>query len=122
MSLAAAVDLATFVLGSFVGIALVHWLRLAHGRIATDLLDMSRLNQPAINLCVRVVRSVNVWMKSLVTAIALSQADKGNVQLLDSDSGALTIAAQRGFEEPFLSLFEYVRDDASRVRRSNAVG
>ena len=84
---AAAVDLATFVLGSLVGIALVHWLRLAHGRIATDLLDMSRLNQLS-NQFVREGGEIGKCLDEvLVTAIALSQADKGNVQLLDSEFG-----------------------------------
>jgi two-component sensor histidine kinase len=35
------------------------------------------------------------------------------VQLIDQGSGALTIAAQRGFAAPFLKFFEHVRDDGS---------
>jgi GAF domain-containing protein len=49
----------------------------------------------------------------LDTAIAITGADKGNLQLLDPTTRALSIAAQRGFEEPFLNFFAAVRDDAS---------
>jgi two-component sensor histidine kinase len=47
------------------------------------------------------------------TAITIAGADKGNLQLLDTPTGALTLAAQRGFEDPFLNFFASVRDDAS---------
>ncbi len=112
--------LATFLVGSAVGIALVHRLRVAistrdqaEERIAADLRDMTRLNL----LSNQLVREGGEIEKSLIavldTAIAVTEADKGNVQLVDSNSGVLTIAAQRGLERPFLKFFEYVRDDAS---------
>jgi PAS domain S-box-containing protein len=108
-----AVGLATFVVGSAVGIALVHCLRNAQGSIAADLLDMDRLNQLS-NRFLREGGEIDKCLAEvIVTAIAISGADKGNVQLLDSDSGALTIAAQQGFKDPFLKFFEYTRDDAS---------
>jgi PAS domain S-box-containing protein len=44
----------------------------------------------------------------LDTAIAIMAAKKGNLQLLDPSSGALVIAAQRGFDKPFLEYFEHV--------------
>jgi two-component sensor histidine kinase len=47
------------------------------------------------------------------TAIAVTDAEKGNLQLLDPATGALTIAAQRGFGDSFLNFFASVRDDAS---------
>jgi len=47
----------------------------------------------------------------LEAAIATTGADKGNIQLLDAQSGALTIAAQRGFEALFLEFFANVRSD-----------
>ena len=49
----------------------------------------------------------------LEAAIALSGANKGNIQLFDPNSGALKIAAQRGFEETFLEFFSDVRDASS---------
>jgi PAS domain S-box-containing protein len=47
----------------------------------------------------------------LDAAIIIAGAQKGNVQLADASSGALQIAAQRGFKEPFLKFFENVRND-----------
>jgi hypothetical protein len=47
------------------------------------------------------------------STIAISRSDKANVQLFDADSGALTISARRGFDDPFLKLFAHVGDDAS---------
>jgi len=45
---------------------------------------------------------------ALDAALAVAGTDLGNVQLLDP-SGALRIAAQRGFERPFLEFFAEVR-------------
>src|SRR5262249_34257704 len=49
----------------------------------------------------------------LATAILLTQADKGNVRLVDSGNGAPRIVAQRGFEGPFLDFFSEVHETAS---------
>jgi len=46
--------------------------------------------------------------KILSAAIAITRADKGNIQLLDLATGSLSIAAQRGFAAPFLSFFASV--------------
>jgi signal transduction histidine kinase/ActR/RegA family two-component response regulator len=43
------------------------------------------------------------------TAIDVTAADMGNVQLYDDTTGCLRIAAQRGFERPFLEHFAVVR-------------
>jgi two-component sensor histidine kinase len=113
--------LATFVVGSGIGVALVQWLRIAiterkqaEALIAADLYNMTLLNQ----LSNRLVRERSNFDRNLNTvvdtAIAITSADKGNLQLLDPSTGVLTIAAQRGFEDPFfLSFFASVRDDAS---------
>jgi PAS domain S-box-containing protein len=50
---------------------------------------------------------------SLDAAIALTGAQRGNVQLLDSKSGSLRIFVQRGFQRAFLDFFDSVCDDAS---------
>jgi GAF domain-containing protein len=50
---------------------------------------------------------------ALETAIAITTANKGNVQLFDGNSVALTIAAHRGFEDNFLKFFEEVRNDST---------
>jgi PAS domain S-box-containing protein len=50
----------------------------------------------------------------LQAAIELTLAERGNIQLLDTESGILKIAAQRGFGEAFLRFFADVTcDDAS---------
>jgi len=81
--------------------------------IAADLRDMTLLNQ----LSNRLVREGSDFDRNLNTvvdtAITITGADKGNLQLLDPTTGVLTIAAQRGFEAPFLNFFSAVRDDAS---------
>ena len=121
------VRLATFVLASAVGIALVHWLRMtilrleaeraraaqAEERIAAKLLGMTRLNQLG-HILVRAGSTADECLSAIIdTAIVIMGADKGNVQLFDPKSDALTIAVQRGFEKPFLEFFAYVRDHAS---------
>jgi two-component sensor histidine kinase len=47
------------------------------------------------------------------TAVAVSGAQKGNLQLFDPGSGSLTIAAQKGFQKEFLTFFATVRDSSS---------
>jgi PAS domain S-box-containing protein len=47
----------------------------------------------------------------LAATIELLGADKGNVQLFDATRGVLTIAAHRGFEQPFLDFFREVSAD-----------
>jgi PAS domain S-box-containing protein len=44
------------------------------------------------------------------TAIEITNADMGNLQLFDETTGSLRIAAQRGFERPFLEYFAMVKD------------
>jgi PAS domain S-box-containing protein len=87
--------------------------KLADAIIAADLRDMTLLNQ----LSNRLAREGSDFDKNLNaivdTAITITSANKGNLQLLDPTTGVLTIAAQRGFEEPSLSFFASVRDDAS---------
>ena len=113
LELDSAVGLSTFVLASVVGITLVHRLHITISRGDADLLAMTRLNQ-LNNKLIDEGTDINKSLNEVIeTAIAISGADKGNVQLFDSHLGALTIAAQRGFDDPFLKFFEYVRDDAS---------
>jgi PAS domain S-box-containing protein len=47
----------------------------------------------------------------LDAAITVMGADKANIQLVDPPTGELVIAAQRGFEAPFLRFFERVGAD-----------
>ena len=63
---------------------------------SSDLDAMTRLYELG-NRCVDPSVTHQDWLNAMVeTAIALSGADKGNLQLFDSESGALMIAAHRG--------------------------
>jgi GAF domain-containing protein len=51
---------------------------------------------------------VQILGRLLDTAIHFTQADRGNVQMLDVNSGRLRIEVHRGFQRPFLDYFESV--------------
>ena len=51
-------------------------------------------------------------------ALTLLHAERGNVQLVDPATGALRIAAQRGFDSEFMSYFAAVADDRSACGRA----
>ncbi len=113
LELESAVGLATFVLSSVVGITLVRWLHATISRVDADLLAMTRLNQLS-NILADEGNDISQCLNEVIeTAIAISGADKGSVQQYDSQLGALTIAAQRGFDDCSLKFFEYAGDDAS---------
>jgi signal transduction histidine kinase len=88
-------------------------LREREERIAADLEAMTRL-QHLGNVCAAPGSDLARCLDEIVaTAIAITGADKATLQLLDA-SGVLTIAAQHGFDRPFLDFFARVsRDDAS---------
>jgi len=56
--------------------------------------------------------------KILEGALTLAGADRGNVQVLDSATGSLRIAAQCGFGAEFLEYFAVVDDDRSACGRA----
>src|SRR5215469_1062300 len=51
-------------------------------------------------------------------ALTLLHAERGNVQLADPATGALKIAAQRGFDREFMEYFAAVTDDGSACGRA----
>lgn len=55
-------------------------------------------------------------------AISVTGADKGNLQLRDDRSGALTIAAQSGFDATFLKFFDQVTDEPAARGAAAASG
>src|SRR5690348_13288151 len=78
---------------------------------AADLKAMRRLNEIGA-LCVKEGDDIAGCLKDVLdVAIEITGADKGNVQLLDRDSGILHLAAQCGFEAPFVEFFESVIGD-----------
>jgi len=58
----------------------------------------------------------------LDTAITLTGADFGNVQLVDPATGALRIVTQLGFDTEFLDYFAVVEDAASACGRAAKTG
>ena len=82
-------------------------------RIASDLRAMTLLRELGAQ-CARADADCDHCLQQIVAAaIALAGADKGDLQLFDRDTGTLVIAAQQGFEEPFLTFFAEVSDDTS---------
>ena len=60
----------------------------------------------------------SLFTKILEGALALTGADRGNVQILDPTAGSLRIAAQCGFGAEFLEYFAVVDDGASACGRA----
>ena len=85
---------------------------------AADLKAMRRLNEIGTR-CAKDGNDVAGCLGDVLNvAIEISGADKGNIQLLDSASGKLTLAAQSGFEEPFLEFFFKVSGNSSACGRA----
>jgi PAS domain S-box-containing protein len=85
----------------------------AEERVAADLFAMTRLNEVG-GRCLRPESEAENCLDDILeTAIAINGSDKGIIQLLDSALGNLCLAAQRGFEPPFLKFFASVREDGS---------
>jgi PAS domain S-box-containing protein len=79
-------------------------------RTAADLKAIERLREVG-NLCARAGHDFEQCLDEIVVAaVAVTGADMGNIQLLDDESGALRIAAQRGFAESFLNFFACVSE------------
>jgi PAS domain S-box-containing protein len=88
-------------------------LRASRSRLAADLKAITCLYEVG-NRCVRAGNGSQQCLEMILdAAVSITGADKGNIQLFDHGSGALVIAAQLGFEEPFLKFFARVRDGSS---------
>jgi signal transduction histidine kinase/PAS domain-containing protein len=77
-------------------------------RLAADLADMKRLHE----LSTRLVSQDDLhglMEATLDAAIAITGANKGNVQLLTPSSGELGIAVHRGFDQAFVEFFSHIR-------------
>ncbi|HTS18595.1 MAG TPA: PAS domain S-box protein [Verrucomicrobiae bacterium] len=79
-------------------------LRGKEEQMRSDLEDMAELEQCSEQL-VKHGQAQPMLERIVETAIAITGADRGNLQLLDTGSGTLGIAAQRGFQKPFLDFF-----------------
>lgn len=84
---------------------------------AADLKAMRRLNDIGTR-CAKDGDDVNGCLKEILNVgIEISGADKGNLQLVDAESGDLIIATHSGFEEAFLEFFANVTTDADSACR-----
>lgn len=87
--------------------------REAEARVAADYSAMTVLREVG-EYCLNPRTSFDECLQRILNAaIAITRADKGNIQLLDLATGSLRIAAQRGFAASFLSFFASVRDNSS---------
>ncbi|HEV3444201.1 MAG TPA: PAS domain S-box protein [Gemmataceae bacterium] len=84
-------------------------LRRSEERLAAKLAGMKRLQEVSTRL-VSDGDTTALLLEIVDAAIAVTGADMGNIQLLDHGSGALKIAASRGFGSPFLEFFNAVHD------------
>jgi PAS domain S-box-containing protein len=92
-------------------------IRTSQERTAADLQAISRLYELGTE-CGREGADVGRCLERILDAANfLTGSDKGDIQLLDPDSGTLAIAAHRGFEGRFLECFDrvYGRLSAERV-------
>ncbi|MBS0171047.1 MAG: PAS domain S-box protein [Nitrospira sp.] len=90
-------------------LGMVRVRRESEARMAAELEAMTRLCETG-NRCVQAGEEVTRCLDQFVeAAIALTGASKGNLQVLNRTTGALTIAAHRGFEKSFLDFFAEVR-------------
>lgn len=98
-------------------------LRVSESRLTGEATALARLNAASERLW-RMMDLRDGLDEMLAATIELLGADRGNVQILDADRGVLHIAAQRGFEQPFLDFFREVsvHDDSAcgRALRSGA--
>jgi len=91
-------------------------------RIAADLRAMTLLREVG-SQCMREDVDMEQCLHQIVdAAIAITGADKGNLQLFEADVGAFTIAAQRGFDGPILKLFEQERETGSAYAAATRMG
>jgi two-component sensor histidine kinase len=79
-------------------------------QMTAELEDMRRLNKLSTLLVREENKFETCYEEITKTAIAISGADKGNLQVFDEVSRSLRIVAQQGFQEPFLKYFENVDD------------
>src|SRR6516225_7927749 len=83
-------------------------LREEHDRDERMAADLTMLREVG-GLCAREGKNLDKCLHQILDAgIAITGADKGNIQLLEPEVAVLTIAAQRGFGPAFLKYFEYV--------------
>ena len=92
-------------------------LAAAKDRMARDLDAMSRIHKISTRFARR--GDIRTMLEEIVkTAIAITHADMGNIQLFDAKSGSLKIMAYKGFEQPFLDYWNAVHKGPGHLRHS----
>jgi PAS domain S-box-containing protein len=85
-------------------------LRESEAQLASEAFALRRLNEASSRLWR--AKSLREGLDEMLSAaIELLGADKGDIKLLDASQRVLTIAAQRGFDQPFLDFFSQVSGD-----------
>jgi len=93
-------------------------LAATQARSVADLRAMTRLHDIGMQ-CADDANGIERCLQLFLdAAIEITRADKGNIQLLDVASGALTIAVQRGFDDRFLSFFATAPTDGDPASRA----
>ena len=86
-----------------------HELDAAKERMADNFEAMSRLHKISTKFVSQ--DDINKMLDEIVkTAIAITHANMGNIQLFDENSGSLKIMAHHGFEQPFLDYWNSVHE------------
>jgi PAS domain S-box-containing protein len=85
--------------------------------LAAELTAMTRLHELSTHL-LEISEFQPLLEEVLDTTIALQNADFGNIQLLNPETEALEIVAQRGFHQDFLEYFGNVRDTGAACGRA----
>lgn len=82
----------------------------SEARIAADLLDMTRLHQVSDHLMQEGGQIEKSLDKVIEAAVAISGANRGYLQFFNPATGTLMLAAQSGFNEPSLKLFQQIQE------------
>lgn len=83
------------------------------GPIESDLEILERLYEVG-NRCARIDSNFARNLDEILdAAIFITAADKGKIQLYQSQAGGLVLAGQRGFEDSFLEFFSHVHDGST---------
>ncbi|MFO0951231.1 MAG: PAS domain S-box protein [Isosphaeraceae bacterium] len=95
-------------------------LKASERRLAADLADMTRLQEVSLRL-VRAEDTTALLLDLVDAAIAVTDADFGNIQLREPETGLLKIMASRGFDDEFLARFARVVPGRAAAREGERV-
>ena len=82
-------------------------IRTLNGQLTADLAAMARMQRISTRM-IQTDDFAQLLEEIIAAGIEITNADMGNIQLLDED-GSLRIVAQQGFQAPFLEFFANVR-------------